>query len=89
MRIIRGLTVAAGGVALAVLAASPAAAGPLFCGAGRGLTAEVAIQGAFWDAQGSAQSEGYYGACTIVGEPQMAAKLSCFQYSWPVSTSKA
>ena len=69
--IIRGLTVAAGGLAMVVLAAAPAAASPLFCGAGRGLTAEVAVQGAFWDAQGTAQSEGYYGACTIVGQPQV------------------
>lgn len=70
-RIIRGLTMVAGGTALVVLAASPAAASPLFCGAGRGLTADVAIQGAFWDAQGTAQSEGYYGECTIVGQPEI------------------
>jgi hypothetical protein len=67
----RGLTVAAGAMALLALAATPAAASPLFCGAGRGRTADVAIQGAFWDAQGSAQSEGYYGECAIVGEPQI------------------
>jgi hypothetical protein len=53
-----GLAVAAGAMALVALAASPAAASPLFCGGGRGLTADVAIQGAFWDAQGSAQAEG-------------------------------
>jgi hypothetical protein len=66
-----GLAAAAGAMALVALAASPAAASPLFCGAGRGLTAQVAIQGAFWDAQGSAQSEGFYGECTVVGEPQI------------------
>jgi hypothetical protein len=63
------LTVAAGAMALVALAASPATASTFFCGAGRGLTADVAIQGAFWDAQGSAQSEGFYGECTIIGEP--------------------
>lgn len=66
-----GLGVAAGALALVTLFASPAMASPLFCGAGRGLTAPVAIQGAFDDAQTSAQSEGFYGACTIVGQPQV------------------
>jgi hypothetical protein len=64
-----GLAVAAGSLALVTFAASPAMASPLFCGAGRGRTAAVAIQSAFGDAQNSAQSEGFYGACTIVGEP--------------------
>ena len=36
-----GLTAAAGAAALIMLAASPATASPLFCGAGRGLTAQV------------------------------------------------
>jgi hypothetical protein len=66
-----GLTVAAGAMALVMLVASPAAASPLFCGAGRGLTAQNAIQGAFEDAQSSAQSEGFYGACALAGEPQI------------------
>jgi hypothetical protein len=66
-----GLTVAAGAMAVVMLVASPASASPLFCGAGRGLTAENAIQGAFDDAQNSAQSVGLYGACTLVGEPQI------------------
>jgi hypothetical protein len=43
----------------------------LFCGAGRGLTAQNAVQGAFDDARNSAQSEGYFGACTLSGEPQI------------------
>lgn len=64
-----GVAVAAGAMALVALTAAPAVASPLFCGAGRGLTADVAIRGAVDDAQGSAQSEGFYGACTIVGEP--------------------
>jgi hypothetical protein len=64
-----GLGVAAGALALVALAGSPAVASPLFCGAGRGPTAQVAIQSAFWDAQITAQSVGFYGDCTIVGEP--------------------
>jgi len=66
-----GLVVAAGAAALVMLFASPATASPLFCGAGRGLTAQNAIQGALDDAQNSAQSEGFYGACTMSGEPQI------------------
>ncbi|RSM59815.1 hypothetical protein DMB66_26570 [Actinoplanes sp. ATCC 53533] len=66
-----GLAAAAGATALVMLVASPATASPLFCGAGRGLTAQNAIQGAFDDARNSAQSEGYYGACTLSGEPQI------------------
>ena len=66
-----GLTVAAGALALVALAASPASASQLFCGAGRGLTAQTAIQGAFEDAQNSAQSMGFYGRCALVGEPQV------------------
>ncbi len=66
-----GLAAAAGATALVMLVASPATASPLFCGAGRGLTAQVAIQGAFDDAQNSAQSEGFYGACALSGEPQI------------------
>ena len=65
------LVAAAGATALVMLVASPATASPLFCGAGRGLTAQNAVQGAFEDAQTSAQSEGFYGACTLAGEPQI------------------
>ncbi|MGB3443747.1 MAG: hypothetical protein WBA97_33850 [Actinophytocola sp.] len=66
-----GLLVAAGAMTVVMLVASPAAASPLFCGAGRGLTVENAVQGALDDAQNSAQSEGFYGACTLSGEPQV------------------
>ncbi len=66
-----GLLVAAGAMTVVMLVASPATASPLFCGAGRGLTAENAVQGALDDAQNSAQSEGFYGACTLSGEPQI------------------
>ncbi len=65
------LGAAAGVVALVVLPASTAAASPVFDGASRGPTAAVAIQGALEDAQVTAQSVGFYGACTIVGEPQV------------------
>jgi hypothetical protein len=67
----KGLVAAAGGTALIMLVASPATASPLFCGAGRGLTAQNAIQGAFDDAQSSAQSVGLYGPCVLSGEPQI------------------
>jgi hypothetical protein len=66
-----GIVVAAGATALVMMVASPAMASPLFCGAGRGLTAENAVQGAFDDAQNSAQSVGFYGACELSGEPQI------------------
>jgi hypothetical protein len=64
-----GLGVVAGAMALVALAGSPAAASPLFDGAGRGPTAEVAIRSAFGDALTTAQSVGFYGGCTIVGTP--------------------
>ena len=67
-RVGTGLAVAAGALALVTLFASPATASPLFCGAGRGLTAQTAIEGAFEDAQISAQSEGFYGSCAIVDQ---------------------
>jgi hypothetical protein len=70
-----GLRVAGGSVAGALtlvgLLASVAVASPLFDGGGRGPTADVAIQRAFEDAHVTAQSEGFYGACTIVGQPQV------------------
>jgi hypothetical protein len=66
-----GAGVAAGAMALVALMASGAAASPLFCGASRGLTADVAIQGAVDDARNSAQSEGFYGPCTLADDPQI------------------
>jgi hypothetical protein len=66
-----GLGTATGSLAMLMLAAPPAAASPLFDGGGRGPTAQVAIQSALEDAQTTAQSVGFYGACTIVGEPQV------------------
>ncbi|HEY7271793.1 MAG TPA: hypothetical protein VH502_03590 [Actinoplanes sp.] len=66
-----GLVLAAGALTVVMLLGTPAMASPLFCGAGRGLTAQNAIQGALDDAQASAQAEGFYGACSTVGEPQI------------------
>jgi hypothetical protein len=66
-----GLGVAAGSMALVALVAPPAAASLLFDGGGHGPTAQVAIQRALEDAQITAQSVGFFGACTIVGEPQV------------------
>ena len=61
----------AGSLALVVVLASVAVASPLFDGGGRGPTDEVAIQSAFDDARITAQSVGFYGECTIAGEPQV------------------
>ena len=66
-----GLGLTAGAMTMVILAASPALASPVFCGAARGLTAQTAIQGAIDDAQVSAQSEGFYGVCVTVGAPQV------------------
>jgi hypothetical protein len=59
----------AGAMVMVLLGAGPAAATTLFCGGGRGPTAESAVQSALDDARTSAQSMGLYGECTIVGEP--------------------
>jgi hypothetical protein len=72
-----GLGVVAGATALVLQAApSSAATSPVFDGGGRGTTAELAIQSAFEDAQVTAQSVGFYGTCTIVGEPQVFETLN-------------
>ena len=68
-----GSTLAAAGLAVSVLAlgAPPATAdssAKIFLGAGRGLTTDVAIQGAIWDAEASAGAELLF-TCTLVGEP--------------------
>ena len=57
---------------LAVLAvAAGAVASAIYCGGGRGPTAEVAIQSAIADAENSAQGDGLF-TCSLVGEPSMA-----------------
>jgi hypothetical protein len=62
--------IAAASAAAIALTASAANASGLWCGAGRGPTAEVAIQSAIWDAETSASGEGLY-HCELVGEPQV------------------
>jgi hypothetical protein len=64
------LSTGAASVVAVVLAASMASASALWCGAGRGPTAQVAIQSAIGDAQTSASAEGLF-RCTLVGEPQV------------------
>jgi hypothetical protein len=64
------LSAVAGSVAAIVLAASVASASALWCGGGRGPTAQVAIQRAIGDAQIAASGEGLF-SCTLVGEPQV------------------
>lgn len=59
----------AGATALMMFAASPASASLIFCGGGRGPTPEAAVDAALWDAKTSAESMGFYGPCTIIGEP--------------------
>jgi hypothetical protein len=60
------------GTAVTVLAltASSASASMLWCGGGRGLTAQSAIQRAINDAEVSASGEGQFN-CELVGEPQV------------------
>jgi hypothetical protein len=66
------LTVGAAVFVLALLAtAASAIASAIYCGGGRGPTAEVAIQSAIDDAQSSAQGDGLF-TCTLVGEPLVA-----------------
>ena len=60
----------AGSVVALVLAASMASASALWCGGGRGPTAQIAIQRAIDDAETSASGEGLF-SCTLVGEPQV------------------
>lgn len=74
MRLRTGLPLAAVGTVASVLAlVSPASAetsGTLFTGAARGLTAEVAIQGAIEDAVISASGEQLF-TCAPVGQPRV------------------
>lgn len=68
----RGGLLVAGAVAALLAVATPATAGSaaLYCGAGRGPTAEVAVQGAIDDAQVSASGDGRF-QCELDGEPQV------------------
>jgi hypothetical protein len=64
------LITGAAAVAALLMTASAADASMLWCGAGRGLTPEVAIQGAIDDAQSSASGSGQF-TCELVGDPQV------------------
>ena len=64
------LTTAAAAVTVLALTASAADASALWCGAGRGRTAEGAIQSAMDDARTSASGEGLF-TCELVGEPEV------------------
>ncbi|MEU7579891.1 hypothetical protein AB0B50_20075 [Streptomyces sp. NPDC041068] len=68
----RGGLLAAGTAAALLAVAVPATASTaaLYCGAGRGLTAESAIQGAVDDARNSASGDGRF-QCELVGAPQI------------------
>jgi hypothetical protein len=68
------LTVGAAATALALMASAASASG-LWCGGGRGPTAEIAIQSAIDDARNSAAGEGLFD-CTLVGEPQVFETLN-------------
>lgn len=64
------VTVGAASVTAFVLLTATANASGLYCGASRGPTAEVAIQGAIDDASSSASGDGLFN-CELVGEPQV------------------
>ena len=64
------LTAVAASAVVLALTASTAEASGLWCGAGRGLTAEGAIQGAIDDARTSASGSGLFD-CELVGEPEV------------------
>ncbi|HYJ67397.1 MAG TPA: hypothetical protein VEX15_07015 [Nocardioidaceae bacterium] len=63
-------TMGAAAVTVLALTASSASASMQWCGAGRGLTAQNAIQGAIDDATVSASGAGQF-SCELVGEPQV------------------
>jgi hypothetical protein len=68
----RGALAAGAGLSVLALAAPTASAlSGLYCGGGRGPTAEVAIQSAIDDARNSAQGDGLFD-CELVGEPFVA-----------------
>ena len=62
--------IAAASATAIALTVSAANASGLWCGGGRGPTAEVAIQSAIWDAENSASGEGLFD-CELVGQPQV------------------
>jgi hypothetical protein len=64
------LTTCAAAATALILATSGANAADLWCGGGRGLTAESAIQRAINDAETSASGAGQF-TCELVGQPQV------------------
>lgn len=68
----RGALFVAGLAAALLSAAAPAMASgtALYCGAGRGPTADIAVQGAIEDARGSARTDGRY-SCEPADPPQI------------------
>ena len=69
------LTIGAASVTALVMFASSASAAGLYCGGGRGPTANVAIQRAIEDANTSASGDGLF-TCELVGEPQVFESLN-------------
>ncbi|MFI0451824.1 hypothetical protein [Actinomadura sp. 6N118] len=70
-RMNRGVLLAVGSAAALLGAAGPAlASGALYCGAGRGLTRDVAIQSAIDDANVSASADGRF-HCVLNGQPEV------------------
>ncbi|MGH3011671.1 MAG: hypothetical protein ACRDMY_07510 [Gaiellaceae bacterium] len=59
------------GASMVALLAPIASAAAIYCGGGRGPTAEMAIQTAIWDAQSSAEGDGLF-TCTLADEPKVA-----------------
>ena len=64
------LTMGAAAVTALALTTTSASAATLWCGGGRGLTAERAIQNAIDDATTSASGAGQF-SCELVGDPQV------------------
>jgi hypothetical protein len=67
----RSIVAAGAGASVLALFAPIASAAAIYCGGGRGPTAEVAIQSAIWDAQSSAEGDGLF-TCTLADEPKVA-----------------
>ena len=74
MKLRTGVPLAVSAVAVCMFAVAPSAlagsSGTVFTGAARGLTADVAIQGAIEDAVIPASAEQLY-TCTPVGQPRV------------------
>ena len=71
-RLTRGALLVAGTAAGLFAMVTPAVASTagLYCGAGRGATAESAVHAAIEDAENSASGDGLF-SCELVGEPEI------------------